>query len=120
VPPATAAHGQATPGTYVRVALILALITAFEVAVMYVPHHLLPPRWTVLLVLLLLSMLKGGIVMAFFMHLRYDHRLYTGLFFGGLVVAAGTILALLVLFRELPAGMSAAAAMLRFIPVSHG
>jgi cytochrome c5 len=53
-----------------------------------------------LIVLLLLSALKFGIVASFFMHLRYDHRLYAGFFVGGLVVSACTMLALLALFRE--------------------
>ncbi len=98
--PVAAAQDHATPKTYIQVALILALITAFEVAVLYVPEGLRQPRWALLLVFLLLSALKFGMVVSFFMHLRYDHRLYAGLFVGGMVVAVGTILALLALFRE--------------------
>jgi cytochrome c oxidase subunit 4 len=98
--PAAGEHTAATTATYVQVALILALITAFEVAILYVPNSFRPPRWALLLVLMLLSALKFGIVVSFFMHLRYDHRLYAGFFIGGLVVAVGTILALLTLFRE--------------------
>jgi cytochrome c oxidase subunit 4 len=94
------AHLHTTPATYVQVALLLALITAFEVALLYFPEGLRPPRRAVLLVLVLLSILKFGMVVSFFMHLRYDHRLYAGLFVGGMIVAAGTVLALLALFRE--------------------
>lgn len=98
--PVAATHLHTTPTTYVQVALLLALITAVEVAVLYVPASLSPPRWAVFLVLTLLSVLKFGLVASFFMHLRSDHRLYAGLFAGGMVVALGTILALLALFRE--------------------
>jgi cytochrome c oxidase subunit 4 len=98
--PAVGEHTAATTATYVQVALILALITAFEVAILYVPDSFRPPRWALLLVLMLLSALKFGMVVSFFMHLRYDHRLYAGFFIGGLVVVVGTILALLALFRE--------------------
>jgi caa(3)-type oxidase subunit IV len=106
--PAEAEHLSATPATYVQVAVLLALITAVEVAMLYVPESLRPPRWTVLVVLLLLSVGKFGIVVLYFMHLRYDHRLYASLFVGGLVIATGTVLALLVLFRT-PAPRPAAA-----------
>ncbi len=94
------AHPPAATGTYVLVALILALVTAFEVAVLYLPAPLRPPRWALMMVLTLLSVMKFGIVVSFFMHLRYDHLLYSGLFLGGLALAIGTILALLALFRE--------------------
>lgn len=87
---------------------MLALITAFEVAVLYVPDSFRPPRWALFVVLLLLSACKFGIVVSYFMHLRYDHHLYASLFIGGLVVAAGTMLALLALFR-IPATRPAAA-----------
>ena len=66
---------------------------------LYVPDSLRPLRWALFVVLLLLSACKLGIVMAYFMHLRYDHRLYASLFIGGPVIAAGTLLALLALFR---------------------
>ena len=106
--PAEAEQTPATPATYVHVAVMLALITAFEVAMLYVPADLRPPRWALFVVLLLLSACKFGIVVSYFMHLRYDHRLYASLFIGGLVIAAGTMLALLALFRT-PATRPAAA-----------
>jgi cytochrome c2 len=52
------------------------------------------------IVLILLSVVKFGLVASYFMHLRYDHRLYASCFAAGLVVATGTILALVTLFRE--------------------
>jgi cytochrome c oxidase subunit 4 len=85
---------------YIQVALILALMTAVEVALLYLPEGMRPPRWSLLIVLLLMSVLKFGIVASFFMHLRYDSRLYTSFFVAGLVVAAGTMLVLLVLFYD--------------------
>ena len=101
------AQAHATPATYLAVALMLALLTAFEVAMLALPEGLRPPRWTLILVLMLFSALKFGIVLAFFMHLRYDHPLYIGLFVGGLIISAGTIVALLVLFREAPLARAA-------------
>ena len=94
------ADGHATPKTYVGVALVLGLVTLVEVAAFYLPGSLRPPSWALMVVLMLLSAFKFGVVASFFMHLRYDHRLLAGCFAGGLIVATGTILALLLLFRD--------------------
>jgi cytochrome c oxidase subunit 4 len=53
--------------------------------------------------LLILSALKFGIVVAFYMHLKYDHKLFRALFTGPLLIAALTGLALLFLFGQLVA-----------------
>jgi cytochrome c oxidase subunit 4 len=93
-------EGHATSMTYVQIALILALLTTLEVAMFYLPDSMQLPGWMLLTVLVLLSIVKFGLVASYFMHLRYDHRIYASCFAGGLVVATGTILALLTLFRE--------------------
>lgn len=86
--------------TYIQIALILAVLTALEVAAFYLPDGMRPPGWMLLFVLVLLSVVKFGLVASYFMHLRYDHRIYASCFAGGLVVATGTILALVTLFNE--------------------
>jgi len=48
-----------------------------------------------------LSALKFVIVVMFYMHLKYDHRLFRVLFTGPLMIAALTLLALLFLFGHL-------------------
>ena len=81
--------------TYFKVAMLLALLTAAEVGVFYIEglgHGIIP-------VLVLLSGTKFALVAMFFMHLRYDARLFTGLFFGGLTLAVLVSLALLALFK---------------------
>jgi cytochrome c oxidase subunit 4 len=99
-PPAVEENdGHATPVTYVQIALILGVMTAFEVGLMYLPDALQPPRPALLAILLLISTLKFGMVASYFMHLRYDHRLYAGVFIAGMVVAGGTMVALLTLFK---------------------
>jgi cytochrome c oxidase subunit IV len=94
------AEGHASSLTYIQVALILAVLTTLEVAAFYLPDGMRPPGWMLLIVLLLLSVVKFVLVASYFMHLRYDHRIYAGCFVGGLVVATGTILALVTLFRD--------------------
>jgi cytochrome c oxidase subunit 4 len=71
------------PIQYVVVGLTLAFITLVEVALYYIELN-----FNVLVVtLILLSALKFLIVVGFFMHLRFDPRIFSILFFGGLVLA---------------------------------
>ena len=71
----------------------MTIITAIEVAVFYVPalHPFLAP------ILLVLSALKFGIVAMWYMHLKFDSRLYSWVFVVPMVFAAAIILALIVL-----------------------
>lgn len=92
------AHGSRQ--TYWLVALILAIITLLEVAVFYVPAV----RPIIVPVLLVLSAAKFVLVVAFFMHLKYDQPVLTRIFMGGLVVATVIILALMLLFGAVGPG----------------
>ncbi|HVA58237.1 MAG: cytochrome C oxidase subunit IV family protein [Gemmatimonadaceae bacterium] len=88
-----------TWSVYWKVAVILTLITMAEVWIYYIPSfvasHLFVPT------LLILSAVKFAIVVMFYMHLRYDHRLFRALFTGPLIIAMTTIVALLFLFGHL-------------------
>ena len=90
-------QAHATTATYLRIAAILVMITLIEVGVFYVPtfQALLVP------ILLLLSAVKFTLVVMFYMHLMYDHRLFRVLFTGPLLIAALTLLALMFLFGHL-------------------
>lgn len=94
-------HAHPTWSTYWKVATILTLITAVEVWVYYVPA-IVHSRWFVPL-LLVMSAVKFAIVVMFYMHLRYDHRLFRVLFTGPLIIAMTTIVALMFLFGKLAA-----------------
>lgn len=96
---AHAEHGShATPGFYWAIGGILAVITAVEVAVFYIPF-LAPALVPILLVL---SAAKFVLVVMFFMHLKFDSKIYSGLFLSGLVLATFMTVALIVLFQVLP------------------
>ena len=87
--------GHPTPKTYFIVAMTLCVITAIEVVVFYfnwLGYGIIP-------ILAVLSGAKFAMVAMFYMHLRYDHRLFTTLFVGGLTLAVCVVFALLVLFR---------------------
>jgi cytochrome c oxidase subunit 4 len=95
-PAAGAAHQEhASVPTYLRVAVVLAILTAIEIGALYVPG--LPSHILVTLILIF-GTLKFALVVAFFMHLRYDSKLLTALFVGPLMIATAIILAIMALF----------------------
>lgn len=93
--PAHAAE-HAHPGAreYIVIAIILTVITAVEVAVFYIPTM----KPVLVPVLLTLSAVKFTLVALFYMHLKFDNRLFTWLFSIGIALATFVILALLKLF----------------------
>ena len=88
-----------TFGTYWKVALILTLITVVEVWVYYIPSFVASRAFVP--ALLIMSAVKFAIVVMFYMHLKYDHKLFRALFTGPLLIAIATLCALLFLFGKL-------------------
>ena len=74
---------HAAVSDYVITGLALALITGIEVALYYIDLG----QWTLIGMLLVLSAAKFGLVVAFFMHLRFDSKLFSIFFFGALALA---------------------------------
>jgi cytochrome c oxidase subunit IV len=83
--------------TYVTVAVFLAVLTAMELTVFYV--HALRP--VLVPVLLILAVAKFSLVAMFYMHLKYDSRILSGIFVFPLVTAAILVVSLLMLFTYL-------------------
>lgn len=79
---------------YNIIAISLFLVTALEVGILYPPLNEFSTQLKVL-VLLVLSVGKFAIVVAFFMHLFFDAPLLTFLFAMGMVIATGTVAALI-------------------------
>ncbi len=79
---------------FIALAMILAVITGIEVVLVYLPIA----KWFVVSALCILSAFKFLCVIFIFMHLRWDKVFCTILFFIGLVLAGGTMWALLRLF----------------------
>ncbi len=96
---AAASHGggggHASVRTYINVAVALAIITAVEVASLYIPGI---PNPLLVVSLLGMSVVKFFLVVGFFMHLRYDHPILRALFVGPLTIAILIILAIMALF----------------------
>ena len=89
-----AAHAHPTAGTYIKVGVILTIITVIEVGVFYVPafQAILVP------LLLTLSAVKFALVVMFYMHLKADSKFFTFLFGGPLLLAMGMMMGLMFLF----------------------
>ena len=91
--------GHASPGFYWMIGGILTVITAVEVAIFYIPaigRALVP-------LLLILSATKFLLVVMFFMHLKFDSKVFSGVFVAGMVLAVFMTIMLILLFKVLPA-----------------
>ena len=89
------AHHESRFHPYVQIAMLLAVITGVEVVAVFLPF----PAALVITGLVVLSVVKFMFVIFYFMHLRWDKIFCTILFFIGLVLGGGTLLALVTLFR---------------------
>jgi cytochrome c oxidase subunit 4 len=92
-------HEHPTWKQYKWVALILFLITVVEVWVYYIPSFVASRLFVPSL--LIMSAVKFAIVVMYYMHLKYDHRLFRALFTGPLMIAVVTIIALMFLFGQI-------------------
>ena len=93
------AEEHAHPGwqIYVRIAVILSIITALEVAVYYISAL----SEALVYILITLSAVKFAIVVGYYMHLKFDHKLLMYTFVTGLFAAGAIMLAFLGLFNRL-------------------
>ena len=87
-------HEESKFQIYVQIAMLLAVITGAEIITVYLPFA----KWLLVSSLIILSAVKFLFVIFIFMHLRWDKVFCTVLFFIGLVLAGGTMWALLKLF----------------------
>jgi cytochrome c oxidase subunit 4 len=95
--PAAEPHKEAHhpgAGVYIWVAAILAVVTLVELLIIYMPIG----RAVMITILLALSAAKFYTVAMFFMHLRYDDKLFSIIFGGGIALTIGILTALFALF----------------------
>ena len=90
------AHDHPDEKTYVKIALILGVLTALEVAT-YPAEDTLGSL--VIPILLTLMVIKFWYVAAFFMHLKFDSRMFSWVFIAGIVTAAACYIAALATFE---------------------
>jgi len=100
---AHAEHSHPTPGLYLKIAVVLFVLTALEVLTFEGGRGGLGPALQpvfepiVVLILVVFSGAKFILVAMFYMHLKQDGALLSNLFIWPLVIAAGVIAALIVL-----------------------
>lgn len=97
VAPAAAARGEGAhpgPAIYVRVAMAMAVVEALEVVVYYAGVL----GDSSLSFLLLLTVVQFALIAMWFMHLRFDSRLFSWLLVGGLVLAFALFIVVLAIF----------------------
>ncbi|HLS91403.1 MAG TPA: cytochrome C oxidase subunit IV family protein [Limnochordia bacterium] len=82
--------------TYLKVGLVLAVLTALEVAVVYVESL----KGIVAFLLLLIGIMKFALVAMYFMHLKFDTPVYSRFFMVGLVLALACMLAVMAIMRS--------------------
>ena len=87
-------HNHPSVITYFKVAMVLISLTALEVVVFYfdwLGYGIIP-------VMAVLSIGKFVIVIMYYMHLKFDSKLFTYVFMAGLILAFVVILWLMALF----------------------
>jgi len=84
-----------TPSQYWKIAVLLAVLTAIEVALYYIDRQL-ELGMINSLALLVLAFLKFVIVVGWYMHLRYEKSTLNRLFVSGFILAGSLYLVVLV------------------------
>ena len=87
-------HNHPSSGVYIRVATILAIVTAVEVTIYYIHAF----RGVLVPALLTLSVAKFVAVVGYFMHLKFDDRRFRWMFIAGLVTVGSVVGALIAMF----------------------
>lgn len=90
------AHPHPTDKSYVKIAIILAILTAAEIATYPAEDAL---GWTLVPILMVLMVIKFWYVAAFFMHLKFDTRMFSWVFVAGIVFAVGVYVVTLLTFH---------------------
>lgn len=88
-------HEHPSPRKYVNVAIILAILTAIEVAVSYISGL---SETALIVTLLLLAFIKFIMVGLYFMHLKFDSLTFRRFFLTGIILALFAFGAVLTLF----------------------
>jgi len=84
-----------SPAKYIQIAIILTIITALEVLIYYFDFS----KEAFIAIFLGMSVVKFIIVAMYYMHLKFDHQLFTWLLIAGLILATTILLILGTLYR---------------------
>jgi cytochrome c oxidase subunit IV len=82
---------KSSRSTYLIVFVALAVLTGLEVTVTHLPLPRIP-------VLVPLALIKAALVALFYMHLKFDKKIFSAVFVMGLLMGIGLIFSLILLF----------------------
>ncbi len=95
-------HDHPSPKVYIQIAVILAIITALEVFVLYLPSLGLRGAKPFLLpIFAILSVVKFVLVVGWYMHLKFDSRVFLQMFGFALLIALMVATIFIALFHGL-------------------
>ena len=88
---------QSIVRTYVVIFVVLLAVTIIEVAASYL-SDVGVPDWAEIAVLIALAVVKGVLVVMFYMHLRFDSNWFRFLFIAAMILATFGVAIFIVLF----------------------
>ncbi len=90
------AHAQPGPATWVRILVLLTIATVLEVLA-----YVFESQLGVLTapILLAFAIVKFVLVVAYYMHLKFDNRILTGIFVWGMVIAVSIFAAMAAIYH---------------------
>jgi cytochrome c oxidase subunit IV len=88
-------HDHPSDLKYIKIALLLAVLTIIEV----LTYTFDMKGASLMAVIFPLMIIKFAIVAGYFMHLKFDSRLFTTMFVSGLAFAVGVYCVMLTVFR---------------------
>lgn len=80
---------------YAEIATILTVLTAVEVALFFITGM---SHATMAAMLLVLMVAKFILVVGWYMHLKFDNKLYTYMFVGGLLISGSIVISIVAMF----------------------
>lgn len=94
-------HAHPTNRTYIIIGVVLTVLTGLEIGGFVLEENGTFARGTAALVISVLSAAKFLLVVMFYMHLRFDSKVFTGVFLFPAALATLAITALFVLYHVL-------------------
>ncbi|MBU6317528.1 MAG: cytochrome C oxidase subunit IV [Acidobacteria bacterium] len=89
-------HHTPSDRYFIKIALILAVVTALETSTYWWPKSL---ETVGIIALLIMMTIKFFMIVSVFMHLKFDSKIFSLMFYAGLVLAVGVYIAFLFTFQ---------------------
>jgi len=90
-------HPPSHARLYINIFFVLFVLTMVEVFASYLTDVGVP-LWGEITALILLAVIKGVLVVMFYMHLRFDSRWFSSLFATGVIIAVFMVITFLLLW----------------------